>query len=461
MFDYLPQRVIANPALEPEGRINVGIPFLSNVYFEGSSNWLRHDRYLQVDANGVGSVDYATLLNDIGDEAFTGYGTSLELIHVGFKLGEGYVHVRVAERVQGAIALPRDMLALGLYGNVGPNGFSNSTADLSRFRVDFTHFREYAVGYSRPFLDEKLRVGATAKLLYGLETVRTAESSLQLRTHPHTYDLTTTGSLLINTAGVGLGEEDEDIREDVGRYLFGLGNRGLGIDVGATYNPIERLQLEFSANDFGFINWRTDVANYGTTNANFAYRGIDFTDFIFLNGSDFDEALENELDNIVDEAQGAYNFEGSHNHFRTGLFGYFRYAASYEVFKNKKLKGSAWTSLMHSVGHRNLPTRLTIGYNQRIWRHIQVGAHYSRQQGDGGFLGGGISLNAGPVQIYAMVENFNMARFSRYSVIEEDGSRNSFIVPRNPSDLRVHFGINLTFGRPLKDEDGKSVPLIR
>lgn len=461
MFDYLPQRVVANPALAPEGRINVGLPFLSNVYFEGSSNWLRHDQYLRADANGVGRVDYATLLNDIGEEAFTGYGTSLELVHVGFKLGEGYVHARVTERVQGAIGLPRDMLALGVYGNVGPNGFSNSTADLSQFRVDFTHFREYAIGYSRPFMEKKLRVGATAKLLYGLETVRTAESSLQLRTDPLTYDLTTSGSLLVNTAGLGLGEKEQDIREDVGRYLFGLGNRGLGIDVGASYEPIERLRLEFSANDFGFINWRTDVANYGTTSADFAYRGVDFTDFIFLEGSDFDNALEDELDGIADEAQEAYNFEGSYNNFRTGLFGYFRYAASYDVLKNKVLKGSVWASMMHSVGHSNLPTRLTVGYNQLIWRHIQIGAHYTRQHGDGGFLGGGISLNAGPAQIFVMVENFNIARFSRYTIVDSDGNRDRIVLPTNPSDLRVHLGINLTFGRPLKDDDGKSVPLIR
>jgi len=447
-YDFLPQRVTANPALRPAGKVNVGIPALSNIYVEQSNNWFRPTSYLAPDAQGSVTIDNAAILGDIGDEAFTGFGFSTELFHVGLRFGDHYLHARVSERVQGAIGLPRDLLALGIYGNVGANGFSNHTADLTGLRMDFMHFREYAVGYSYN-LNEKLTVGVTAKYLYGMEAVRTAESSLQFRTDPETYALSTTGELLINTSGLGLGEGEEDIREDVRNYLFGLQNTGIAGDFGVVYRPIEKLQLEFSGLDFGFISWREDVANYGTESAEFAYNGVNFTDFVFETGDAFEDGFDNEIDRIADEAEEAYNFESTQRSFRSAMFGLFRYAASYQLYQTDATAGRVWANYMHGVGHQNLPSRLAVGYSQRLGKILQAGVHYSRQADDGGFLGGGLTLNAGPLQLFAMVENLNIARFNRFTFIDENDpeKETSVVLPRNSADVRFHFGLNLTFGR--------------
>ncbi len=460
-YDFLPQRVNANPALRPAGKVNVGIPFLSNVYLEHSNNWFRPSNFLSADAAGVVTIDNAAVLNGIDREVFTGFGTSLELLHVGIRKGDHYFNVRVSERFQGAFALPRDMMALGLYGNVGNNGFSDHTADLSNLRIDFMHFREYALGYSYAF-SEKLTAGITLKYLYGMEALRTAESSLQLRTDPLTYEMSTTGALRINTSGAGLGEEEGDIRDDIGRYLFGLNNSGIGGDIGAVYRPLDKLTVEFSAFDFGFISWREDVANFGTSNAEFAYDGVDFSEFVFETGSAFDDGLQNEIDQIADRAEEAYNFEASHRAFRSAMFGMFRYAASYDLYETEKTSGRLWANYMHAVGHRNLPGRLAVGYSQRLWKFFQGGVHYSRQRGDGGFLGAGLTANAGPLQVFAMVENLNIARFSRYTFTDENDpdKENSIILPRNPNDIRIHFGLNLTFGRKSNDEAPGGEPML-
>lgn len=461
VYDFLPQRVNANPALRPAGKVNVGIPFISNIYFEQSNNWIRPSNFLSADASGVVTIDNATVLGGIDREAFTGFGSSAELFHVGIRSGKHYFHARVSERFQGASALPRDMIALGLYGNVGDNGFSDHTADLSDFRIDLMHFREYALGYSYAFGD-KLTAGITLKYLYGMEAVRTAESSLQLRTDPLTYELSTTGSLLINTSGVGLGEEEEDIRDDISRYLFGLNNTGVAGDIGLVYQPLEKLTVEFSALDFGFISWREDVANYGTSEAEFAYDGVDFSDFVFETGDAFEDGLQDEIDRIADRAEEAYNFEATNRAFRSSMFGMFRYAASYGLYETDKTSGRVWANYMHAVGHRNLPGRLAVGYSQRLWKFLQGGVHYSRQRGDGGFIGAGLTANAGPFQIFAMVENLDFLRLSRYTFVDENDpdDRESLILPRNPSDIRIHFGINLTFGRKADAEEPAGEPML-
>lgn len=460
-FEHLPQRVYANPALRPTGKINIGIPGLSALYFEQANNWMKPGAYLNTDAQGVARIDHAALLSGMGREAFTGFGSAIELLHLGYGFDDHYIHARISERVQGGVALPRDLFALAIYGNVGDNGFEDNTADLGGLRIDAMHFREYAIGYNRK-LGDKLSVGLTAKYLYGMESIRTAESTLKLHTDPSTYEMRSSGELRINTAGLGVGEGNEDIRANARQYLLGLPNRGFGADLGVAYQPIKKLRLEFSANDFGFISWRRDVANFGTSDADFVYRGIDFTDFIFLNGAEFDDALQAEIDRIADAAEKAYNVDGTFENFRTSMFGYFRYAASYELYRTEKTGGRAWANVMHAVGHRNLPTRIAVGYNQRIWRAFQVGLHYSKQAGDGGFIGGGLSMNAGPVQLYAMVENARVAQLSRYTVVDENDpdNKSTFILPRNPADLRVQLGLNLTFGR--KDEKAKkSAPLLR
>ncbi|MCA1752519.1 MAG: DUF5723 family protein [Flavobacteriales bacterium] len=460
-YDFLPQRVTVNPALRPAGKVNIGIPAVSNIYFEQSNNWIKPAAYLAPDAQGVVTIDDAMVLGNIDDEAFTGFGFSMELLHVGLRFGDHYFYARVSERVQGGIGLPRDLFALGVAGNVGDNGFSNHTADLTGLRVDFMHFREYAIGYNYNF-SEKLTAGVTVKYLYGMEAMRTAESSLQLRTDPETYDLSTTGSLLINTAGLGLGEGEGDIRDDVGNYLFGLQNTGVAGDFGVAYRPIEKLQLEFSGLDLGFISWREDVANYGTESAEFAYDGVNFTEFVFETGDAFDDGLQDEIDRIADDAEEAYNFESTNRSFRSAMFGVFRYAASYELYRTDALSGRVWANYMHGIGHRNLPGRLSVGYSQRVNKFLQAGVHYSRQAGDGGFLGCGLTLNGGPVQFFAMVENLSFVRLSEFTFTDEnDPEKNeSFILPRNASDVRIQFGLNLTFGRKGEDAAG-GAPMLR
>ena len=450
-FTDLPQRVNLNPALRPSSNVNVGIPFLSNVYVEQSNNWFRPSRHLSIDDQGSAEIRAESLINDIGREAFTGFGVSLELAHVALGFGDHYFHFRMAERVQGAMAIPVDALALATYGNIGNYAYEDHTANLSGLRADVMHFREYALGYSMR-ISEELSVGLTAKYLYGMEAFRTAQSSLKLRTDPLSYEMRSSGALLFNTSGLGLGEEGENVRDNAGRYLTGLSNHGLAFDLGVSYRPIDALEISFAANDIGFIHWRQDVANFGTESADFAFSGIDFTEFIFLQGGDYDTALEAEIDAIAAEAEEAFGFESSHESFRSSMFSFLNYGASYQVIPSERFAGSAWVHVMHAVGHRNLPTRLSLGYRQNVSKILQVGLHYSKQSNDLGFVGGGFTLNASFFQLFFMMENANIFRWSRYQQMgtEAEGQQSkhsAYVVPRNASDVRIHFGMNLTFGR--------------
>ncbi|HKL02318.1 MAG TPA: DUF5723 family protein [Cryomorphaceae bacterium] len=452
-FDFLPQSVVANPAIKPKGKLNIGIPALSSIGVSHRNNWFKPGDFLVSDGNGTARIEPEQILSQIDESAYTGAGLDLELLHVGFQMGGGkhYVHFRAAERMQFALDLPKDIFYLAAYGNVGQHSFENNTANFSGLSVDAIHFREYALGY-RYEINEKIAVGATAKYLYGMERVFTDQSSLQLRTDPNTYDLQSSGTLRLQTAGIqGLvSDEGEEIHGDVANYLLGLKNTGFAGDLGVVVKPIEKLQVQVSVNDLGFIKWQSDAATYEGGDASFAYRGIDLTDFIFETGSDFDDALEDHLDSLVNELEDTYDFEATPGAFKTSVNGFMRYGASYEIFGGAKARGSAWANVIHGVGRSAIPFTYSIGYNQTFKHWLQAGVHYSNSSFSTGALGAGLSVNAGPFQIYCLAENFKLANLTKVNLIDDDGSTTSLVYPSNSDDIRVSFGLNLTFG--MKDE---------
>lgn len=460
-YEFLPQRIYANPALRPSGKLNIGFPGLSNVYLEHNNNWFRPSQILQSDANGNATLDAPQILAGIDKAATTSAGFGLEILHVGLRIKKHYFHVRVAERAQFEISLPRDIFVLAVHGNVGHNEFENNTADFSDLAVNGIHFREYAVGYNYQWND-RLSVGLTAKYLYGMERVFTRESSLQLRTDPNTYALETSGAFLVNTAGIyGTFTEDAvGIHDDIPNYLFGLNNHGMAFDFGAVYEPIDKLKIQISAHDLGFIRWRSDVATYGTTDANFAFNGIDLTEFIFQTGVEYDDALDAEVQNLLDDLENVYQFERSTESFRTALNGFFRYGASYELYNTESFRGSVWTNLHHGIGQSVVPTRFAVGYNQSLWRVLQGGVHYSKQFGSQGFLGAGLSVQAGFFQLYCLVENLQFLQLTQINLIDPDNNeeRTELIYPSNASDIRIQVGMNLVFGRKT---DKRGAPMMR
>ena len=456
-FDFLPQSVSANPALRPVGRVNIGIPALSQIYFEHGNNWFKPNEYLVTDGNGTATLDAEQILASIDESAYTGQSLGFELLHVGLRFGKHYVHARVAERVQVGITIPKDIFYLGVYGNAGTHKFENNTVNLSGLDVDMIHFREYAVGYNIKYND-KWHFGITAKYLYGMERIQTEHSSLRLRTDPLTYDMQTSGSFVVNTAGVygAASDEKEGVQEDAKTYLLGLKNTGFGGDLGLVYKPIEKLQIEVSANDIGFIKWRSDVATYGTENAEFAYNGIDLTDFIFTEGSDFNDAFQDKLDTLLDDLENAYQFERTEKEFSTGLNGYMRYGASYELLTSEKFPGKAWASVFHGIGESEVPFSFSVGYNQKLWKVVQAGVHYTKNTNFSGAIGAGLSLNAGPFQIYCLAENLRFSNLTKITVVDQDNPQDesSFVYFTNPQDVRLNVGINLTFGMKKDDAPG-------
>lgn len=461
-FDLLPQRVYANPALMPQSKINVAIPALGNIYFESDNNWIRPRSYVAEDVSGSNVLSAESILANIDDAAVTGFSAGVELFFAGFRFGNSHVHLRASERVQMRMSLPGDIFRLAVYGNTGDYDFEANTANFSGLSLDAIHFREYAVGFGTE-INYKLNFGAVFKYLYGMEVIQTTESSLRLRTDPDTYVLSSSGSYAVNTSGIYSLVSDEGDDVSAQAYLFGKDNTGFGFDLGATYRPIEKLELQVSAHDIGFIRWRQDIANYRSEDATFLFDGVDLTEFLFQEDADFSEEFENEADSLLNELEEVYSFERTEEEFSTGLNGYLRYGAAYTFFESEQHAGKGWVNVVHGLGESMIPFQASMGYNQRLWNAIQAGLHISKRADLPLTLGGGLSLNAGPFQIYALVENLKVARVSKVTVIDQEDPNNTteLFLPAAPMDLRLHVGVNLTFNRSFGAKSGSERAMLR
>jgi hypothetical protein len=447
-FDLVPQRIYANPAFQPKAKVNIAFPALGNIYVQHGNNWVDPEKY--VSSNSVLSPE--SILSAIEDEAITTQRQAIELIHVGIRFDKNYIHLRASERVEARLSIPADIFRLAVYGNVGAYQFEGNTANFTDLAFDAIHFREYAIGFNRQFTD-KLTAGITAKYLYGMEVIQTENSSLKLRTDPNTYELTSSGQFDVNTAGINsLVSDDEDI--DIKEYLLQKQNTGFAFDLGGTYRPIEKLELHISAHDIGFIRWKDDVKNYTTDDATFAFDGVDLTDFLFEEDIEFGDEFQNEADSLLDELEETFNFEESEESFSTGLNGYMRYGAAYTLLQSEKSKGTAWANMVHGLGKSMTDFQVSLGYNHLLWNSIQAGVHMTKTKDLPLTFGGGLSLNGGFFQIYAMVENFAVAPLAEVTIIDENDSADetTLFLPASPLDLRVHFGINFTFNRKYGDD---------
>lgn len=446
-FDFLPQSVYANPARMPLAKVNVGIPGISQLHFNHSNNFFVPNRYLETTSTGNTRINPKRIIDEMGEFAFVRQELDIELFHVGIRIKQHYAYASIRERIQFGINLPVDIFNLGVYGNMNSEVFDNNTVHLTGLGVNGIHFREYTLGYNFG-IEEKWRFGGAVKYLYGMENIHSAKSNLQLRTDPHTYDMYLNGGVEVRTAGL-VEKDGKMIHEDIKNYLLNLNNHGVAINVGGIYKHNEKLILEFSAHDIGFIKWQNNIANYGTNDANFKFEGVDLTDFIFVKGDDFGDAFDNKVDSLLNAFKGIYDLEQSEESYNTFLNGYLRYGGSYILLPSEKFAGKAWFNIYHGLHSKYIPFTATLGYTQNVGKTIQAGVQFSKKHRLPVAIGFGGVLNAGPIQFHLLVENINLFRFYQVKMVDDRDSNkmSSFPYFRDPRQLHFIFGMNVSVGK--------------
>lgn len=447
-----------NISKRPDNGVNIGLPGISSIYFRQQNTFLNPSILFENNGN---TVDFKSedFLNNIGKKNILGADFAVDLFSFGMGFGDNYMSFSVREKATAKITLPEDLLAFPFTGNANFERLDNGTLDFSDLDIRLNHYREYGLSFQRK-LNDKWEVGGRLKYLYGLENVTMKRNDIQWKTDETTWDYEITGQLDINSSGFGplLTDENEyyDLEDGpVSEYLFKRKNRGFGIDLGATRQIGDRLEVSANVIDLGYIKWKTYNKNLVSNSGQFLYDGIYVHDGALYADSAFTDSVDVIMDDLWESFKDEFETTDNEDSYTSLLSTRLSVSALYDLYEGERSSATLGGLLQTEIYRGNFYPTLTLSYNQRFQRWLSASASYSIIDWDFRNLGLGLSANAGPVQIYVVADNLLAANRTRMQFGSD--SDDSFTYPSYSKNVHVHAGVNINLFRPKKDRDKDGV----
>lgn len=298
------------------------------------------------------------ILGDIG----------ITILSTGFKAWGGYNTVSLSEKTAFGVSLP-----YGLFEFAKNTG--NRNYDIGDINVNAQTYVELALGHSRQ-IDEKLRVGATLKFLFGLARADVQMKNMKAElASSEKWIVSGNASADVSMKGFMYKSETSDYNdESLGSYEHvndvdidgpGLGGFGMAVDLGAVYKLNDDWTFSASLLDLGFINWTNDV------------RAVNMKDRFVFDGfhdvavsSDFGgEEIDVKADRYADQLADFANLQdqGDCGGRTTGIGATVNLGAEYTLPVYRKVKFGALSSTRIRGAYTWTEGRLSANYTPLSW----------------------------------------------------------------------------------------------
>ncbi len=306
-FRELPHSIVQNPAMTPTSGFYLSIPVSGfGLDFNTSGFCYRdiintHPIYpdsLRIDIYGLHEkLQDNNSLNLELDESLFGFG---------FRAGKNYISLDVSLSADMHLSFSKGILDFILYGT------ETQDREIKLMNGELLETDVYlsaGIGYARE-IGKRLRVGAKAKVLFGLANIHTKSAditytseegeSMALRSNFEVYTSSPFGQLAIDTSP----EEGQDVfnftqAEGLSVEDF-TKNRGYAVDLGAVYRIFESLEVSLGVTDLGFIDWQTNTQSIKPVNPNSEVSFSGISSSIDSLGIAVDNFADGILDTIVE-----------------------------------------------------------------------------------------------------------------------------------------------------------------
>ena len=446
----VPQANRVNPAYQPQCKFYIGIPMLAPAISNVSSNSLAWNDLVY--HNPVRPDSLITFLHPEGSkEAFlnnlrpvnlviSDIGSSL--ISCGFRTEVGFFTMDITSRWDGNVYIPGDLPRMLIKG-----AGDGEKYDLNGIGADLMAFDEISVGWSGQILDN-LTIGARAKLLFGIGNITTKSSNLSLTTSTENWhlvsDMQFNASLPFaevtydEDGNIGEIEIDEELKSpnfsSISQYMFNGKNLGFGLDLGVNYRPLEELQLSLSVVDLGFIHWKDEVHQLDYT-TEYDFTGFELNPFELSDDYSFGDFIDSSVSMLSDSLASFAEFTPGtaySKRLNTKLY----IGVSYDVTPSINFGLLSRTDFLNG----SVTEQVTASANFHTGRILNFSLSYSYMSNYFRNIGAGISLNAGPVNLYLVSDN----------------ALNVLFWPDDAQSANIWFGFNLLFGY----KDKPDLPLV-
>ncbi len=318
----VPQSNRVNPARNPDCGFYIGIPILSTLSTQISSNPLvyedviyRHPTedslitFLHPLGNQEAFLDKLKPLNVLLAEMRTSF------ISIGFGTGAGFFSLDLTTRAQATLYFPKGLARLVLEG-ADEGGVYN----MDGTGTDFAGFDEIAVGWSRA-IGSKWKIGVRGKALFGFGNLSVSRSDLEVRTSEEAWniqaDMEFNASLPFaevvydedgNIEDIIIEDELSSMRPSaLFKQAFNAKNFGLAVDLGVDYRPTDRWLLSASVLDFGYIRW-TDEVHKVSFKTDYDYMGLEVNPFDFTGDLSFGDYVDSSFSAMADSLADGLEF---------------------------------------------------------------------------------------------------------------------------------------------------------
>ncbi len=410
MLQDIPGSEVFNPAFVTGYAWSVSLPALSTSLVADGPNV----RDLVSKSPGGGYVLHvADAINNLKDQNHLYNTTKLRLFGLSHEWKNTRVFFNLNTRNATHVGFSKQLAQFAAYGN-GP--YVGDSLHIGP-QLDVTAYSETALGLSHRF--GKLRIGAAAKLLFGLASARTVKHDLTLYTDPEYYQLSLTSDYVVEASSLlRLNDSLVNIDFTTLKNKFSTSaNRGFAWDFGLVWEMTKAFSVSVSLIDWGQIHWTENAKQY-ESHGTYTYDGLAVKTI-----SEIDSAAFNQ---VLDSVQQVLNFSAVPHDFTTVLPRKLLVGGTYRFGKMTVLNGmldlTQWAGTAHPA--------FSLGARSYVNKQLAIGGVLSYNNREIDHLGINASVKLGPLQVYALSDNVL-----------------SYLFPGTANDLHFRVGAALLFGK--------------
>ncbi|MCX6350348.1 MAG: DUF5723 family protein [Bacteroidetes bacterium] len=415
---HVPQRISQNPALIPEADVHIGLPLISAFYGSASNTGFSLSQLATFIANPTTYTGgYNAAVGSSGMHYLMA-NSKTDWLSYGVHYEDHYIGYNITERIEGNITYPKNLLSL-LSGNLP--GYSGTRFGLDGFGINYLHYREFALNYAYE-IDYRWTAGARIKYLYGMESIFTRTSTLGVNIDAYSLNpsMAMDGALEVNTSGVAL--KDPIHQFNLKDYVSKKQNRGVALDLGFSFKPINSVEFSASLFDLGYIHFKQDVKTWIEEPNQLKVSKDDLLNMIKNRDFDLEKIGKSKADSIKDAVAIKTNTDPFdvplNSRLLIGVSWKIKEAiglsvlADYEFLRKDVLPGGA------------------ISLNLRPFNWMSACVNYSFYNNNFTNVGVGLSANVYPFLFYATSDNILVP-----------------FIPEQATNVHFRLGTSLIFGR--------------
>lgn len=406
----VPQSYSLHPGRMPLSNVYFSLPVLGNINGNYSNSGFSFGDLGLGDDSEMEDFfgnDFGALSGALGKENRLNFDLNTNWIDFGFRIKKNFFSFQAAEHINVQADYPRSLFEL--LDDVAQGEVQQTTAyDLSMLGINGLHYRTFGIGYTRS-ITPTFSAGVKLKFLSGLSNVSTLNQGLELFNNQDDAFLLIQGSLDVFSSGLKTLEEEPE------NYIRGTGNRGFAMDIGAHFQPNEAIELFASMINIGKIKWKNDLTYNAIIAGNVQFPTSDIDTF------------EMEVERFVDSLQTqtsvtAYDTRLPMMVYLGGNY-YFTPNTAVGILFNPRFF------------ERQTDLAFSVSLQTRVRRFLQAVVSYAVYNKSAFNLGAGLALNAGPLQLYVVSDNF-LPLFNL----------------EKAKHAHINAGLNLSFGRMTRTQ---------